>query len=105
MSGGTVASQYLAGSASPSGHSISSHSSSRGSALHSSRWAARTRTRAKREVSAPALPSRQEWTSPLELEGLLTNPGTPGGKDGGEANPTELHEGVQGAGGEAAAGR
>ena len=28
MSGGTVASQYLAGSASPSGHSISSHSSS-----------------------------------------------------------------------------
>src|SRR5215218_7317844 len=44
------------------------------------------------------------WTSPLGLEGLLTNPGTPGGKDGGEANPTELHEGVQGAGGEAAAG-
>src|SRR4051794_24017957 len=45
------------------------------------------------------------WTSPLGLEGLLTNPGTPGGKDGGEANPTELHEGVQGAGSEAAAGR
>src|SRR3954462_14940418 len=45
------------------------------------------------------------WTSPLGLEGLLTNPGTPGGKDGGEANPTELHEGVQGAGGEAAGGR
>src|SRR5690242_11172114 len=45
------------------------------------------------------------WTSPLGLEGLLTNPGTPGGKDGGEANPTELHEGVQGASSEAAAGR
>src|SRR5829696_6646816 len=45
------------------------------------------------------------WTSPLGLEGLLTNPGTSGGKDGGEANPTELHAGVQGAGGEAAAGR
>src|ERR687894_3055863 len=45
------------------------------------------------------------WTSPLGLEGLLTNPGTPGGKDGGEANPTELHEGVQVAGSEAAAGR
>src|SRR3982750_4999367 len=45
------------------------------------------------------------WISPLGLEGLLTNPGTPGGKDGGEANPTELHKGVQGAGGEAAAGR
>src|SRR4051812_1351908 len=43
--------------------------------------------------------------SPLGLEGLLTNPGTPGGTDGGEANPTELHEGVQGAGSEAAAGR
>src|SRR3954470_4962373 len=45
------------------------------------------------------------WTSPLGLEGLLTSPGTPGGKDGGEANPTELHEGVQEAGSEAAAGR
>src|SRR4051812_21270746 len=45
------------------------------------------------------------WTSPLRLEGLLTNPGTPGGKDGGEENPTELHEGVQGTGGEAAAER
>lgn len=44
------------------------------------------------------------WTSSLGLEGLLTNPGIPGGKDGREANPTELHEGVQGAGGEAAAG-
>src|SRR6476661_1413253 len=33
------------------------------------------------------------------------NPDTPGGKDGGKANPTELHEGVQGTGGEAAAGR
>src|SRR3954451_18434578 len=37
------------------GHSINSHSSSRGSARHASQWAARTRTRAKREVSAPAL--------------------------------------------------
>src|SRR3954451_10751756 len=45
------------------------------------------------------------WTSPLGLEGLLTNPGTPGGKEGGEANPTELHEGVQRAGGEVTAGR
>src|SRR4051812_48981785 len=60
VSGGRVASQYLAGSVSPSGHSISSHSSSRSSVRHSSRWAARTRTRAKREVSAPALPSRQQ---------------------------------------------
>src|SRR3954465_2311914 len=37
--------------------------------------------------------------------GFANEPGTPGGKDGGEANPTELHEGVQGAGSEAAAGR
>src|SRR3954452_24185482 len=29
----------------------------------------------------------RSWTSPLGLEGLLTNPGTRGGKDGGEANP------------------
>jgi hypothetical protein len=65
MSGGTVASQYLAGSASPWGHSISSHSSSRGSVRHSSRWAGRTRTRAKREVSAPAVPSRQETVCQL----------------------------------------
>src|SRR5690242_5513116 len=65
MSGERVANQYLAGSASPSGHSISSHSSSRGSVRHSLRWAARTRTRAKREVSAPALPSRQETVSHL----------------------------------------
>src|SRR4051794_1657732 len=58
-------------------------------------------------LSDPFLPRRRSlsWTSPLGLEGLLTNPGTPGGKDGGEANPTELHEGVQGAGSEAVAGR
>src|SRR3954469_23697859 len=42
-------------------------------------------------------------TPPLGLEGLLTNLGTLEGKDGGEANPTELHEGVQGVGSEAAA--
>src|SRR3954447_4040162 len=56
----------------------------------------------KKEI---VVPEEMRWTSPLGLEGLLTNPGTPGGKDGGEANSTELHEGVQGAGGEAAAGR
>src|SRR3712207_2188145 len=37
--------------------------------------------------------------------GFANEPRHPGGKDGGEADPTELHEGVQGAGGEAAAGR
>src|SRR3954467_12202404 len=57
------------------------------------------------EVSLSGEVEVDEWTSPLGLEGLLTNPGTPGGKDGGEANPRELHEGVQGAGSEAAAGR
>ena len=44
-------------------------------------------------------PARRSLDFPLGLEGLLTNPGTPGGKDGGEANPTELHAGVQGPGG------
>ncbi len=29
------------------------------------------------------------------MEGSLTNPNTPGGHHGGEANPTELHEGVK----------
>src|SRR3712207_1488713 len=46
-----------------------------------------------------------ELDFPLELEGLLTNPGTREGQGGGEADSTELHAGVQGAGGEAAAGR
>src|ERR671910_621904 len=44
------------------------------------------------------------WASPLGVEGSLTNPNTPGGHHGGEADPTELHAGVQGAGGQAAAG-
>src|SRR3954471_24017539 len=43
------------------------------------------------------------WTSPLGVEGSLRNPGIPGGRNDGEANPTELHAGVQGAGGQAAA--
>jgi hypothetical protein len=31
------------------------------------------------------------WTCPLGVEGLLTNPSTPGGQDGGEADPTAVH--------------
>src|SRR5215208_7047118 len=57
-------------------------------------WAAVHRELKRKHVTLQIL--WDEWTSPLGLEGLLTNPGTPGGKDGGEANPTELHEGVQG---------
>src|SRR3954453_24210518 len=56
--------------------------------------------------SAPAAPwpcARLDF--PPGAGGFANEPGTPGGKDGGEANPTELHEGVQGAGGEAVAGR
>src|SRR5215831_1069687 len=49
VSGGSVDNQYLVGSFSPRGHSISNHSSVRGSALSLSRWAGRTRTAAKRE--------------------------------------------------------
>ena len=44
------------------------------------------------------------WASPLGVEGSLTNPNTPGGHHGREADPTELHAGVQGADGQAAAG-
>src|SRR5215204_4562038 len=56
---GRVESQYLVGSFSLSGHSISSHSSGQGCARQSSRCAGRTRTAAKRDVSDVLLPSRQ----------------------------------------------
>src|SRR5215213_4778791 len=56
---GRVENQYLVGSFSPSGHSISSHSSGQGCAHQSSRCAGRTRTVAKRDVSDVLLPSRQ----------------------------------------------
>jgi hypothetical protein len=32
------------------------------------------------------------WTCPLGVEGSLTNPSTPGGQDGGEADPTAVHD-------------
>src|SRR5216683_7521389 len=56
--GGRVESQYFVGSASPRGHSISNHSSGRGAARCSSRWAGRTRSRVKRERIVPRVPSR-----------------------------------------------
>jgi hypothetical protein len=31
------------------------------------------------------------WTSPLGVEGLLTNPGTPGGRYGRKADPAAVH--------------
>src|SRR3712207_1886089 len=43
------------------------------------------------------------WTSPLGVEGSLTNPSIPGGQDGGEADPAPVHDRVQGGGGQAAA--
>src|SRR5271169_5738333 len=54
-----VDSQYFVGSASPFGHSISSHSSGRGSVRFSSRCAGRTRNAANRERSRPFVPGRQ----------------------------------------------
>src|SRR5215475_9516695 len=54
---GSVESQYLVGSASPSGHSISSHSGDSFSGT-SLLCPTRTRTRAKREDSHSAQPSR-----------------------------------------------
>src|SRR3990172_13049043 len=55
---GSVDNQYFVGSASPRGHSISNHSSGRGAARCSSRWAGRTRSRVKRERIVPRVPSR-----------------------------------------------
>src|SRR3981189_2460684 len=54
---GSVESQYLVGSASPSGHSINSHSGDSFSGI-SLLYPTRTRTRAKREDSWSAEPSR-----------------------------------------------
>ena len=51
LTSGSVASQYLVGSVSFSGHSISSHSSARGSLSLVSRCAGRTRCRANRDDS------------------------------------------------------
>src|SRR5580658_5700742 len=58
VSAGSVENQYLAGSRSPLGHSINSHSSGWGSLLLKSRCAGRTRVAAKRERSFVLLPSR-----------------------------------------------
>src|SRR3954469_13823026 len=62
---------------------------------------------AKCDLPVPGGPNRIRLALdfPPGAGGFANEPGTPGGKDGGEANPTELHEGGQGAGGEAAAGR
>src|SRR3954464_10112255 len=75
------------------GHTIGrlSFCQSCGCVKRNSQSSACTRRGAMPRYAAAALKAAR-WTSPLELEGLLTNPGAPGGKDGGEANPTELHE-------------
>src|SRR4051795_12224602 len=46
-----------------------------------------------------------DWTCSLRVEGSLTNPGIPGGQDGGEEDRAAVHGRVQGGGGQAAAGR
>ena len=35
-----------------------------------------------------------DWASPLEVEGLLRNPRTPGGGDGRQTYPAAVHAGV-----------
>src|SRR5918994_2830150 len=55
---GRVDSKYLLGSFPPSAHSITSHSSGRSSARRGWPCETRTRTRAKREDSRSAVPSR-----------------------------------------------
>ena len=56
---GNVESQYLVGSSSPGGHSMSNHSRGRGLESVWSRWAGRTRTAAKRPLSGALVLSRQ----------------------------------------------
>jgi len=56
---GNVENQYLLGSASPLGHSISNHSAACGSARQVSRCAGRTRTAANRDRRFFFTPSRQ----------------------------------------------
>ncbi len=59
VSSGRVESQYFVGSVSPSGHSMSSHSSGWGVEPCQSREAGRIRRAAKREDKASLEPSRQ----------------------------------------------
>jgi hypothetical protein len=65
------------------------------------------RLKAERKRCAQETARRREqeikWTSPLGVEGSLTNPSTPGGRYGGEENPAPVHGRVQGASGRAAA--
>src|ERR1700677_2365799 len=70
---GKVDNQYLVGSASWLGHSMSSHSSARSSLLSSSRWAGRTRRAAKRERRGFRVPSRQRTIFQAEGSNLLAN--------------------------------
>src|SRR5580693_9282385 len=58
VSSGRVESQYFVGSFSPSGHSMSSHSSGWGVETFQSREAGRIRTAAKREDKVSLEPSR-----------------------------------------------
>ena len=97
MLGGKVESQYLVGSTSPLGHSISSHSSGRGVGRLSSRCAGRTRTAAKREASVALLPSRhvtrrQERLGRLIATSLAETDACPSRRrisDGGRPRPLQ----------------
>src|ERR1700683_5741251 len=70
---GKVDNQYLVGSASWLGHSISSHSSARSSLLSSSRGGGRTRRAAKRERRGFRVPSRQLTVFQAEGAKLIAN--------------------------------
>jgi len=59
MSAARLASQYLVGATSPSGHSTRSHSSGQGSWRWKSRCPGRAGSAAKRDARVPRLPSRQ----------------------------------------------
>src|SRR5215471_1725038 len=70
---GSVDNQYLIGSASDFGHSISSHSSAWGARPQLSRFAGRMRTAAKRERKGLRVPSRQLTVFQTESDKLTAN--------------------------------
>src|SRR5687767_7357127 len=51
----------------------------------------RARFRTREEAKAAVFDYVEIWTSPLGVEGSLTNPITPGGRHGGEADPAAVH--------------
>src|ERR1035441_2951566 len=73
-----VESQYSVGAFSSLGHSMRSHSYSRGADNAVSPLAGRTRVAAKRDVNGFAVPSRQETLLNVDSGNACASPGIPG---------------------------